>query len=400
MRVALVCGYDWAVPGGVQQQVGSIAGALARRGHEVTVVTPSGRPPAGAGEAYEVVGIGGTVGVRANGSVAPVAPSPGAMARAIQALRRADPDVVHVHEPLVPGPPLAAALAGPRPIVATFHRAGADALYLAEGVALGPLVARRTAVATAVSTAAAATARRVLGRRLGELVEIGNGVDLTRYGEARARRLAAGAAAGPYKDGSRPRVVFVGRHEPRKGAAVFVEAVRQLSLDLDAVVAGEGPETPALRRLAAGDERLRFVGAPDDAALAELVASCDVAVAPSLGGESFGMVLLEAMAAGTAVVASDIPGYRAAAAGAAVHVDPGDAAALAGALASVLADHRLRADLVERGRLRAEQLSIEVVADRYLECYEAARRVSRRGGPGGRGAAAVPQAPGTGQAGT
>lgn len=390
MRVALVCGYDWAVPGGVQTQVRAIARALSGRVDEVAVVTPLGRASGGperfSEEGYRLFGTGRAFGLPANGSVAPVAPTPQAVASTWRALRSIAPDVVHVHEPLVPGPPLAAVLAGRRPIVGTFHRADADALYRAEGRVLGALVGHRIVVATAVSRAAADTARAVLGPRIGEVREIENGVEVSRFAAAataldpRAGAGASGGASRTFKNGARPRIVFFGRHEPRKGASLFVEAVRSLELDVDAVVAGEGPETPSVRRAAGGERRLRLVGPPGDDELAALVASADVVVAPALGGESFGMVLLEAMAAGAAVVASDIPGYRLAAAGAARLFRAGDASSLAAALVEVLSEPSARLELVERGRRRAQELSIDHVVVRYLECYEAARSLAPEAG--------------------
>ncbi|MFZ0170998.1 MAG: glycosyltransferase family 4 protein, partial [Acidimicrobiales bacterium] len=176
MRVAMVCPYDLSVPGGVQAQVRGLAVALQRAGTAVTVVAPSatGRDAPDAG--YGFTGVGRTISINANGSKAPVAPGPISMTRAVRALRHLHPDVVHVHEPLAPGASLAALVAGPRPIVATFHRSGSDRLYRGEARALRPFV-RRLDAAVAVSDAARATARQVLGRAPGEIEVIPNGVD-------------------------------------------------------------------------------------------------------------------------------------------------------------------------------------------------------------------------------
>ncbi len=379
MRVALVCGYDWAVPGGVQSQLDALARALAEAGHDVAVVAPvtarAGRPTPGAGpgEGFLLFPAGRSIGLPVNGSIAPVAPTPAAAVATRRALRRFRPDVVHVHEPLVPGPPLAAVLGGPRPVVVTFHRADSDVLYRAEGRLLGPLLGRRVDAATAVSEAAIATARTVLGQHLPSIIEVRNGVDLRRGERARlALARVSGEAGAPYKNGSRPRVVYAGRHEPRKGVAVLVGAARRLGPDVEVVIAGDGPERTSLERQAAADPAVRFVGRLEDEPQAELVASADVFVAPAVGGESFGLVLLEAMAAGTCVVASDIPGYRLAAAGAAVLVAPGDSAALAACVSDVLADHEKRRRAVELGLARARECAIETVMERYVEVYRAA----------------------------
>ena len=375
MRVALVSGYDWAVPGGAQGQVAALARALVAMGETVAVVSPqktagSGPPVPGA----QFFRAGRGIPIPVNGSVAPVAPTPAAALATVRALRAFAPDVVHVHEPLVPGPPLAAMLAGPRPIVATFHRADADALYRAEGMLLGSAVGKRCAVATGVSAAAIETARTVLRRHTPRLLEVGNGVEVDRFERARLAREALRAPSGTFKGGAAPVVAFVGRHERRKGASVLLDAFALVGIgdqfaDARLIVAGDGPESSDLRRRAAGDPRIFFPGRIDDDEVAALVASADVLVAPAIAGESFGMVLLEAMAAGTAVIASDIPGYSLAASGAARLFAAGDPRDLASALGKVLADEVGRKALVERGLARARACSIDVIAQRYRQVY-------------------------------
>ncbi len=369
MRVALVSGYDARVPGGVQIQVAGLARALSGRGVEVAVVAPRRRPDGDKGGGVEFFRAGRSYPFPANGSVAPVAPTPAAAAATLRALGRLRPDVVHVHEPLIPGPPLAAVLLGRRPVVATFHRADADALYRAEGRLLSRAVVARIGLATAVSPAATETARAVLGPSLGEVVEVPNGVEVARFEQAAARR-RGGRPAGRYKNGPVPLVAFVGRHEERKGARLLIEAVRRLEGPMRVVVAGAGPETDSLRRIAAGDGRVGFPGRISDDEVADLLASADVFVGPATGGESFGVVLLEAMAAGTAVVASDLPGYVLAAAGAARIFEAGDPGRLAAALAGVLGDDDERERLVALGAARAASCSMERVAEAYLECYQ------------------------------
>lgn len=368
MRVAMVCPYDWSVPGGVQAQAEGLASALQRAGLDVVVVAPVTDPTRQrlSGD-FELVGVGKSVSFAANGSRAPVAPTPAAMARTVAALRRIRSDVVHVHEPLVPGPPLAALIAGPRPMLGTFHRSGWDALYRAEGLALRR-AAHRLDAAVAVSDAARETAAKVLGSHLGPISVIPNGVDLQRY--------AGGAGVD-----SMPApltIVFVGRHEERKGLVVLLEAFERLKKDATSSdvrsarlnVVGDGPATTQLKERFGGDDAVVWLGAVDDEEKARLLACADVFVAPSVRGESFGVVLLEAMAAGTPVIASDLPGYRLAAGEAALFVPPADAPALAAELEVVLADSSERERLRGLAEKRVRGFSLDAIAEQYVALYE------------------------------
>jgi phosphatidylinositol alpha-mannosyltransferase len=397
VRLGLVCPYEWGIPGGVQTQVAGLAAALGRMGHSVIVIAPHSssrrlvRAGGGGGdsispgvsgadsppgapatnERYRVVAAGRSIPIPVNGSMAPVAPTPAAMARTVRALRRFRPDVVHVHEPLTPGPSLAAMFGGPRPIVATFHRSGTDPLYMAEGRLLGAVTAR-AGRCVAVSEAAAATARAALGRHLAgsDLVIVPNGVDLGIY--ARARQEAAGTPATLAPDGRT--IVFVGRHEDRKGLRVLLEALSGLPPEVRLDVLGAGPLTAELRR-GFPDQRIHWLGAVSDEAKARSLASADLFVAPSIEGESFGVVLLEAMAAGTAVVASDLPGYRMAGGEAARFVPPGDPRLLACALTALLTHPGQRQRLVEAGEKVALAHSMESIARRYEDLYRSVRRL-------------------------
>lgn len=377
MRVAVVCPYDLSVPGGVQAQVSGLAEALRRAGTSVTVVSPASATIEGGKAQFSLVGVGRSLSIAANGSRAPVAPGPLAMTRTLRALKRIRPEVVHVHEPLVPGSSLAALLAGPRPIVATFHRSGCDAVYRAEGLLLRPFTWRIDA-AVAVSEAARATARQVLGARLEVAELIPNGIDTSLFPHGRNAG-TNGSHDGPHAP---LRVVFVGRHEERKGLAVLLEAFELLQRrggGLPAgrlLVVGEGPETKRLRQRFGADDGIEWLGAVSDAEKARLLGSADVFVAPSLRGESFGVILLEAMAAGAAVIASDLPGYRLAAGQAARFVTAGDASELAEALALVLGDAGERQRLAGLAGERVGGFSMDVVAERYLQLY--ARVASRR----------------------
>lgn len=363
MRVALVSGYDWQVFGGVQSQVRDLARALEGAGETVRLICPGLPPPPGSPEEGRIEVTGRALRVRVNGSRAPIAPGPASFVRTIRALRAFVPDVVHVHEPLLPGPPLAALLASPAPVVATFHRAGSDRLYRAAGRLLAPIARQKMSAATVVSPAARETAEEVLGRRLPAVVEIPNGVDLARFSsKARPDKKASADPAGPV-------VCFLGRLEARKGVGLLLEATRLLEVPPRLLIVGDGPERPALEKSAAGRPEVSFLGALGDEEAAEVLAGADCFVAPALEGESFGIVLLEAMAAGTPVVASDIDGYTLAAAGAARHFRAGSADALAQVLAQVLAEPAERERLAAAGSRRATECSITTVASAYVELY-------------------------------
>jgi phosphatidylinositol alpha-mannosyltransferase len=169
-----------------------------------------------------------------------------------------------------------------------------------------------------------------------------------------------------------PTILFLGRHEPRKGLAVLLEAMAELPADVRLWVAGDGPETESLRRRVAGDVRIEWLGRVTDEEKAARLRGAHVFCAPSLGGESFGVVLLEAMAAHTPVVASDLPGYAnvARAGHDALLVPPGDAPALAAALRRVFAEPATAAALVASGDGRAAEFSMDRLAEIYVGLYE------------------------------
>lgn len=381
----MVCPYSLARPGGVQGQATGLARSLRRLGHEVAVLAPDagdpagggppgGRaaPPGGAGAPFDGVhGIGRSVGLRSNGSVAPVALSPAAAARVARFAGERGAHVVHLHEPLAPVAGYACLLTRPAPLVGTYHRAGGSGWYRA----LRPVArwaASRLDVACAVSAAAAATAGAATGRACEVLF---NGVEVARY---------AGAEPWPTEG---PTVLFLGRHEARKGLATLLEAFAGTPAPAVLWVAGDGPETAALRRRYPPSARLRWLGVLPDAEVARRLAGAHVLCAPSLRGESFGMVLLEGMAARCAVVASDLPGYRAAAAGHAALVPPGDAGALRDALAATLAGVAAGGgaggpEALGAAARHADSWSMDRLAARYAELYARAAGAPA-GDPGG-----------------
>ena len=353
MRIAQVCPYSLTPPGGVQAQVLGLARSLRGLGHEVRVLAPCDGPPPDAG----VTPLGKSVPLAANGSVAPIAPDPACALRTMRALRDEEFDVVHIHEPLVPGPSMTAALTADR-TVGTFHRAGTDRLYEVLGRLARP-VANRLDIRAAVSVDAVDTARSVLG---GDYELLFNGVEVDRYAKA------------DVVDTDGPTVLFLGRHEERKGLGVLLAAVDGDAVpgDVRVWIGGEGPQTAELKARHAGNHRLEWLGALSEDEKAVRFRSADVYCTPSLGGESFGLVLLEAMASSTAVVASDIPGHRNVVASPgeqAMLGPPGDPAALAETLSLVLTDAALRRRLVEGGDARAHEFSMDLLAERYLELY-------------------------------
>ncbi len=359
LTVALVCPYSLSAPGGVQGQVLGLARALARRGHEPVVFAPvDDRAP----EDVRVVSTGPSVSVPGNGSRAPLARSPRRVLAGVRAVGTGGFDVVHVHEPFAPGLPLALVLSRRRPPgVATFHRSGASTAYRLLRP-LGGVAARRFAVRVAVSEAARATAAVLVP---GPVEVLFNGV------------ATGGHVAEPWPT-TGPTILFLGRHEPRKGLAVLLAAHERLPVPRPILwIAGDGPEMATLQEHYPAAPERWWLGVVSDAEKERRLAAADVLVAPSLGAESFGIVLLEAMAHGTAVVASDIDGYREAAGGAARLVPPGDAVALADALAGVLGGvtgevPEATATLVSRGRERADACSMTRLAERYEDAYRAA----------------------------
>lgn len=352
MRVGLVCPYSLTLPGGVQGQVLGLARTMREMGHDVRVLGPCDGPPPDPG----VTPLGDSLPTAANGSMAPIAPDPSAQLRTIRALRDERFDVVHLHEPLAPGVTHTALVFKAQPLVGTFHAAGEIAMYRW----MSPLA--RWALAKldlrfAVSEDAMEMARRNVGGRY-ELVF--NGVELGPYAKAEPWPREA------------PTIFFLGRHEPRKGLAVLLEAMQELPAGVRLWVGSDGPETTELRQRYAGDVRIEWLGRISDREKIARLSAADVFCAPSLGGESFGVVLIEAMAAGTAVVASDLPGYAnvARAGRDALLVPPGDVHALAGALRQVLADDELSAGLVASGEQRAAEFSMQRLAEVYLSAYE------------------------------
>lgn len=353
LRIGIVSPYSLTIPGGVQQQVLGLARSLRAKGHEVRVLGPCDGPPP---DAF-VTPLGNSLPTAVNGSIAPLAPDASAALRTIRALNDEAFDVVHVHEPLVPGPSLTALLVKMAPVVATFHSAGESAAYRTFSRQL-KWVASRIDIRVAVSKDAVELAQRYIG---GDYEVLFNGIELGDYST-------------PSTSPRENAIFFIGRHEERKGLSNLLEALAQLPPDVRLWIASDGPQTAELKARFATDTRIDWLGRISDAEKISRMGRASVFCAPSLHGESFGVVLLEAMAAGTPVVASNLDGYRNVATDdeTALLVETGNVASLASALARVLVDSRLAARLTANGREHAQRFSMDTLADRYIEMYERA----------------------------
>ncbi|MBA0126038.1 glycosyltransferase family 4 protein [Haloechinothrix sp. YIM 98757] len=364
MRIGIVCPYSFAVPGGVQGHVTALANELLHRGHEISVLAPAGA----AEELPDFVHPSGrAVGIPYNGSVARLQFGPLAFARVRRWLRDNDFDVLHLHEPTVPSLSLLALAVADGPIVATFHTSTMKSRTLS---GFGPLLRPWLEKITA-RIAVSALARRVQVEHLGgDAVEIPNGVDTELF-----------AAAEPLPGYPRPgrTIGFVGRYsEPRKGMGVLLEALDGLAgefPELRLLVVGRGEQDVLFRQ--AGErlgEHIELLGQVDDETKARVLRSVDVYCAPNLGGESFGMILTEAMAAGTPVVASALDSFRRVLddGNAGVLTEPGDPAALARALRGLLRDADRRAELAAAGSERVARYDWTTVCEQVLRVYDTA----------------------------
>lgn len=351
----MVCPYSLSIPGGVQAQVLGLARELRRQGHEVRVLGPCDGPPP---EPF-VTPLGDSLPASANGSVAPLAPDPSATLRTIRVLRDEAFDVVHIHEPLAPGPPITSVVLHTAPTVGTFHAAGRSSSYRFMAGGLRRILGRLDHKVV-VSKDALALVQGYLG---GEFEMLFNGVETTEIRSVEPARP------------ERRSIFFVGRHEERKGLGVLLAALRLTDADITCWVAGDGPDSAALRSEYAADKRIEWLGRISDADKIARLRGASLFCAPSLHGESFGVVLIEAMAAGTPVVASSLDGYR----NVATHgvdsllVPPGDPEALARAIEQVLADDDLAARLVANGERRAEDFAMSSLAAAYVGIYERLR---------------------------
>lgn len=351
LRIGLISPYSLTIPGGVQAQVLGLARQLRKMGHEARVLGPCDGPPP---EPF-VTPLGNSLPTAANGSIVPLAPDPSAALRTIRAINDEAFDVLHLHEPIAPGPTVTALLLRLAPMVGTFHAAGDIAWYgrLSKGV---NWIADFLDARVAVSPQARELAHRYLG---GQYEILFNGIENETYARPETTR------------GEKKSIFFCGRYEPRKGLAVLLEAFEKIADDAELWVASDGDGIGELQAKYADNSRILWLGRISDAEKIDRLAKCSVFCAPSLHSESFGIVVLEAMASGAPIVASSLDGYR----NVATHdvngwlVEPGDVAGLAEGLARVLTDNALAQRLQLGGLARAQELSMRHLAEIYLEIY-------------------------------
>lgn len=365
MRIGIVCPYSWDIPGGVQAHVRDLAEKLLELGHTVSVLAPGDEDTPGL-PSY-VVAAGKAVPIPYNGSVARVQFGVVSAARVRRWLRDGDFDVVHVHEPAPPSLSLLTCMIHDGPLVATFHAATLRSRFLSMfDTVLQPFLEKLSG-RIAVSPAA----RKVIVEHLGaDAVVIPNGVAVEHY------RAAQPFPGFPRAGGT---IGFIGRYdEPRKGMDVLVDAVEILipeRPELRLLVAGRGDAEDFLDDLPpAVAERIQMLGQVSEHDKARLLRSVDVYCAPNTGQESFGVILLEAMAARTAIVASDIEAFRRVLGGgrAGRQFPTGDAAALAAALAAVLDSQTLREQLIAAGTEAVAPYDWNVIVGEVLRVYELA----------------------------
>lgn len=358
----MICPYSFDAPGGVQAHVVDLSQELRRRGHTVRILAP-GRPASAPASGMTLVGPGTPIPY--NGSVARLSFGPATWAATRRWLREEPLDVLHIHEPNAPGVGMFALAMASGPVVATFHTSTASSLVLQtfDGV-LAPFL-EKIRGRIAVSTLARRWQMEALGS---DAVEIPNGVDVSAYTgvDVSAERSDV------------PTIAFLGRYdEPRKGMDVLASALPVVLAEVPGLrlrIMGDGDERALRARLPEG-LKVEFLGRVDDARKAAVLAAADVYCAPNTGGESFGIVLVEAMAAGTAVVASDLDAFRRVLrdgeCGELASV--GDPDSLATALVRVLGDDARRDGLRSRGAEAVREYDWPVVADRVIRVYETIR---------------------------
>ena len=364
IRIGMVCPYGWDTPGGGQSHIRDLAEHLIEEGHYVSVFTPISDDSV-KHEDY-VVNAGKPISIPVNGSVARVLFGPIASSRAKQWIASGDFDLLHLHEPAIPSLSLLACSAAEGPLVGTFHVSTPKkkAIY-AIGPILEPIVEKLNA-RIAVSELARSTLKDHFDT---DAVVIPNGIDGQKYANAKVNS--------EYSNGHT--VGFIGRiEEPRKGLQVLIDSlsiVARFIPDVQFLVAGPGDSNEFTKKLNPQlKSRIKFLGLLSNEEKERFLKSIQIYVAPNTGSESFGIILTEALSAGTAVVASDIPAFKAV-------LENGeagelfkneDSADLAKVLVALLRDDEKRKRLGENGRLSAQKYDWQVVAEQIENVYEMA----------------------------
>jgi phosphatidylinositol alpha-mannosyltransferase len=362
LAIGIVCPYGWDTPGGVQNHVRDLAEFLISAGHRVSVLAPaiddSALPP-------YVVNAGKPISIPYNGAVARVLFGPIAFARVRQWIQSGEFDVLHLHEPAIPSISLLACWAAEGPMVGTFHAAAKhQKVIYAIGPILEPAIEKLSA-RIAVSEAARLTLTNHLDT---DAVVIPNGIYAKRYANGVRRDKWSGNTIG-----------FIGRfEEPRKGLQVLIDAlpiIARFAPDVKVFVAGPGDPreieksiNPELRR------RFEFLGKITEAEKADFMSSLAIYVAPNTGGESFGIILAEALAGGACVVASDIPAFDSLLGGGEYGAlfTSEDSTDLAKTIIDLLRDEPKRKELARKGKDHAQIFDWDVVAHQIFSIYEMA----------------------------
>jgi len=364
IRIGMVCPYGWDTPGGVQTHIRDLADHLIEEGHYVSVLTPVSYDSVQS--ANYVVNAGKPISIPVNGSVAKILFGPVASSRAKQWIASEDFDLLHLHEPAIPSLSLLACSAAEGPLVGTFHVSTQKkkAIY-AIGPILEPIVEKLTA-RIAVSELARSTLKDHFDT---DAVVIPNGIDGQRYANAKISENYSGGHT----------VGFIGRfEESRKGLQVLIDSLAIVSRfipDVTYLVAGPGESEDFLKRLNPQlRSRIKFLGLLTNEEKMSFLKTVQIYVAPNTGSESFGIILTEALSAGTAVVASDIPAFKAVLENGAAGdlFINGDSADLAKVLVALLRDDERRKKLAENGKLSAQKYDWQVVAEQIEHIYEMA----------------------------
>ena len=360
LKIGIVCPYSWDTPGGVQNHIRDLAEFLIASGHDVSVLAPAideTKLP------NYVVNAGKPISIPYNGAVARVLFGPVAFARVRQWISQGDFDLLHLHEPAIPSISLLACWAADGPMVGTFHAAAKrQKIIFAIGPILEPAIEKLSA-RIAVSEAARLTLTDHLDT---DAVIIPNGIYANRYTDGKSQEKWSGNTMG-----------FIGRfEEPRKGLSVLVDALPVISRfapDVKVFVAGPGNPEEVIESI---DPQLRprfeFLGKITESEKADFMSSVAVYVAPNTGGESFGIILAEALAGGACVIASDIPAFD----DLLGHGEFGalfeseSSTALAKVVIDLLRDQNKRKELSNRGKERAKTFDWTVVAEQIFSVYE------------------------------
>lgn len=364
LRIGIVCPYGWDTPGGVQIHIKELSEWLIIKGHEVSVLAPVTLED-GNIEPW-VVSAGRPISIPYNGAIAKVIFGPLASSRVKQWIVNGDFDLIHLHEPAIPSLSLLAGWAGDGPMVATFHAAtNSQKIANAIGTMLDPLIERITAK-IAVSEIARATLK---DRFNTEAVVIPNGIDTSKF-----------EGVGNRAQWALPNTIgFIGRFdEPRKGLSVLLDAIPKIVTqvpDLRVLVAGPGEVQDFQKQIPTQlRDRITFLGRISELEKAQFFKSISLYVAPNTGGESFGIILVEAMAARTPIIASDLPAFESL-------LDQGqtgelfstgNSSALASAVLKLLGDENARKNIADVGYAKAKNFDWNSVGEQILSVYEMA----------------------------